>query len=444
MFPTGGPDLRFGIATHFAQGWNISALMPLIAATGVGWIRDDLNTGQWEPTKGTFAVSASDTAWCNAAHNNGLKVVGILNANVQAYSTSGGPYADPYDPNDMENRAVKAAMSGLVDAIEVTNEPNNDYAAKEGANWKALLAAMTTQVRTGVAAVSQIPVIGLGAQGGQITNMLPLTTCDGVVYHPYDTGNPNIPESAFEQGAGGNVYEPWVGVIRTNTQLPIWETEWGVFGGSGTSFTEDMQSIFLARRFLQAMALDVEHSFYYEFKDNAAGTADAYGLYSFSGTVAKLSYGVCTRLVTALAGVGGDPASKPTFLSVANGDTAHAFAYGYVGAGKTIAASWFGNYGIKTVVTASTCTIRFPVSQSFSSSTVYNPVTDATVPLSTYTNSLSGGLMTVSGFPISDHPLLIVLSGTSTAANVALDTNSAGTGLARVKRVIRICKRGVT
>lgn len=55
----------------------------------------------------------------------------------------------------------------------------------------------------GQASTANIPVVGLGAQGQQILNMLALapTHLDGIVYHPYDAGGAfNGPKNAYEGG----------------------------------------------------------------------------------------------------------------------------------------------------------------------------------------------------------------------------------------------------
>jgi arabinogalactan endo-1,4-beta-galactosidase len=185
-------DDRFGFATHFEQGWPSSPMMQAIASTGVSYIRDDLNAGSWEPSRGTYVHPSWDMGWLNAAKANGLKVVAILGPNWH--------YTDKYDPVAMSNLAAWIAKTGLVTAFEVTNEPNNAYASHEGSTWQTKLVALTNAVTAAVHAVNpSIQVIGLGGQGTQIFDMLAMgTTMNGVAYHPYPNGAGFIPETTYE------------------------------------------------------------------------------------------------------------------------------------------------------------------------------------------------------------------------------------------------------
>ena len=70
-------------------------------------------------------------AWINAVSNAGIKIVGLIGY--------GNPiYTDPYDPDAYSKFAawVARTFAGKIQAIEVCNEPNGDYASKEGANWQ--------------------------------------------------------------------------------------------------------------------------------------------------------------------------------------------------------------------------------------------------------------------------------------------------------------------
>src|ERR1700722_12756475 len=171
-------DDRFGFATHFEQGWPTSPVMQAVASTGVSFIRDDLNATVWETSAGVYVQPAWDMTWLNAAKASGLKVVGILGANKL--------YADNYDPAAMSRLAAFIAQTGLVTALEITNEPNNAYATYEGSTWQTKLVTLTNAVTAAVHAVNpSVKVIGLGAQGTQILNMLAMgTIVDGVASHP--------------------------------------------------------------------------------------------------------------------------------------------------------------------------------------------------------------------------------------------------------------------
>jgi hypothetical protein len=386
-------DDRFGFATHFEQGWPAAVVMPAIASTGVSYIRDDFSAWTWETKPGVYAQPSWDMGWLNSAKANGLKVVGILGPNRN--------YADLYDPVAMSNLAAWITKTGLVTAFEVTNEPNNAYQAYEGSTWKTKLVALTNAVANAVHAVNpSVQVIGLGAQGGQIFNMLATgTTMDGVVYHPYFNLS-YIPETAYEWQYLD--YATWIQALSSKTTLPKWETEWGL--GTTATLTNANQATFIARRLLQESGLGVEHSFIYEFVDNQS---ERYGVYSNS-TTPKPAFYVVQRIITALAGVQGGT-SIVTVNSVANGDVVDVKAFAYQGPNKTVVSVWFGNHSVVTPPPSSTCSLTFTVSSPYSHPYVLNPMTGTQVPLSTYSCSVSGNQFTVAGFPISDQPLIIIM-----------------------------------
>jgi hypothetical protein len=389
-------DDRFGFATHFAQGWASSPLMQAIASSGVSYIRDDLYASDWEPTRGAYVKPAWAMGWLNAAKANGLKVVAILEQN--------GNYPDKYDPVAMSNLAVYIAKTGLVSAFEITNEPNNTYASVEGSTWQTKLPILTNAVSAAVQALNpSIQVIGLGAQGGQIFNMLAVgTTMNGVVYHPYANGG-SVPETTYEWQYLD--YGSWIQALSLKATLPKWETEWGI--GTSATFTNANQANFVARRLLQESGLGIEHSFIYEFQDN--GT-EYYGVDSNS-TTPKTAFYVVQRIIATLAGVPSGN-SFVTVNSVANGDLADVKSYQYQGSTKTVVSLWFGNHDPRTPPASSTCSLTFTLSHPQTpqtSSYVMSAMTGTQVLLSSYNCTQQGNQYTVSGLPISDQPLMIVL-----------------------------------
>lgn len=389
-------DERFGFATHFEQGWPYPTLMPAIAATGVSYIRDDLNAWAWEPSAGVYVRPSWDISWLTAAKANGLKVVAILGPN--------GRYANNYDPGAMSRLAAFIAKTGLVTAFEITNEPNNAYAAYVGSAWQSKLLALTNSVSAAVHAVNPaIQVIGLGAQGVQIFNMLAMgTTINGVAYHPYANGNA-IPETTYEWPYLD--YGVWITTLKAKTKLPAWETEWG--HPTWSAFSETNQANFIARRLLQHSGLGVEHSFIYEFKDNFS---ELFGVETNAFTP-KAAYAVVKRVISTLASVkGGGTGTSVTVNSVANGNLADMKAYAYQGSvNKTVVAFWFGNHDPRTPPPASTCKITFTAPHPHSHSVVMNAMTGTQMSLGTYQNSQAGTQITVSGLPISHNPSIIIV-----------------------------------
>lgn len=366
-------DTRFGFATHFQQGWSTS-IMPAIAATGAGWIRDNY---------------LSTDYYYSAAHNAGLKVCVIIGS---------------------ASEAVNAVTNGWADAIEVLNEPNNQYASQDGPNWESDLVTLTNSISAAVHLAKQgIPVIGLGAQGSEITNMLAMgPTIDGLVYHPYpytNSQNLAVPEWIYTLDVH-LAYDPWVRYLRTKTSLPFWETEWGDWAdiAPNTKYPYWAQADFIARRMCQAAGLGVEHSFVYEYQDN--GSED-FGITS-TGQIQKPSYSVIQRLIGIFSGVkySGYPITINSFSGVSASDI---FAYSCQGPVKTVAAIWIGNHSAETPPAYGVATFTFTDPSPHHNSYVMDAVTGKWTGISGYYHySQTGNQFTIT-VPISDHPVMIVL-----------------------------------
>ncbi len=384
-------DDRVGFATHFGHGYSTN-LMPYIAASGAGWIRDDITWARCETTKGVYAVDPLDQGWLDAAAANGLKVVAILNPNPL--------YADKWDPT-----AAAAFCSWLaktvgpkIAAIEVINEPNNDYAADVGPAWKTKLVTLTNAIYNAVKAVNpQTQVIGLGAQGDQILSMLPSANVSGVVYHPYDPAT-GVPESAYEWPYYD--YQGWVTTLRSKTLLPFWETEWG-YGVKD----QYRQANFTARRLLMAMALNIEHTFIYDFYD-------AYSDFGvmLPGFQPKQALPTIRRIISALTGVRGTTQAVQINSYAPGFDSASLKSYIFYGAKKTVVALWFGGHPPSAPQPSSKCSISFTVPNVHTHSTVVNPISGSSTSLSaTYGVTKSGTKMTVSNVVVSDQPTLLII-----------------------------------
>ena len=339
-------DDRLGVATHFEQSWSASSVIPAIPASGASYVRDDLyaggqNTGGragdsgWEYPAGSYHVPGYDAAWMTLAHQNGLRVVGVLGPN--------GNYTNPYDPVAMANLAAFIAGSGLVDVLEVLNEPNNTPPFNSGASGQAAYVQLLSGVYKAVheATGAAVQVIGTDFQGSYELQVLALKPqCDGIVYHPYPP-QLIVPEQVYEPPYGD--YQTWVAMVKAATNLPIWETEWGV--GTAQSISEYSQAVFHSRRLLMALGAGVQHTFVYDFKDE---NDDLNSYYYMSGIVRaslapKQSFWAIQRVVSTLYQC--VPQSTNVQLLASSGFNAGDFkSVLFQGPnGKTVAAVWVGN-----------------------------------------------------------------------------------------------------
>src|SRR4051812_28583390 len=86
-----GADERFGVMTHFAQGWD-PALVPQIAAAGIQQVRDELYWAEVEPEKGAFRFPAAYRAYLGALAEHGISPMIVLSFENRNYDDGDTPH----------------------------------------------------------------------------------------------------------------------------------------------------------------------------------------------------------------------------------------------------------------------------------------------------------------------------------------------------------------
>jgi hypothetical protein len=294
-------DDRIGVCTHFGQNWSPDQVMPLIAKSGAGWIRDDFGWAAMEPTPGNYRIPGKAKAWIQAARAAGLKIDLIL-----AY---GNPaYADHYDTAAYAKAAgwLARELANDVQAIEILNEPNNfgfrdAYRGQWNGNERngSVSPYLQKYVQILNAAAKEIKlsnpdmtVIGLGTPPPASFRMLALGLApqvDGLTDHPYGKEMPeavpyaNNPYFLLRDGIatadGNGTFVSQVSMFRAQAKKygateKLWHTEWGYSTQRTKSgkpaISVDTQAIYILRRLLESEATGVEHTFIYDFKDDGA------------------------------------------------------------------------------------------------------------------------------------------------------------------------------
>lgn len=401
-------DDRLGFVTHFLDGWNPDQVLPMIADSGVGWIRDDLSWETCELAKGVYQVPAIQQHWLDVAQTNGLKVVVVLDPNSL--------YADPYDPVAASNFCVWLAKTegSKIGAIEVCNEPNKLYASLEGPGWKKKYVTLLNSIYAAVKASSaSTSVIGTGSVGRSELSLLAMgIQADGVTYHPYPAENADPPETVHEPPY--TEYLPWVQAVQVATPLPLWETGWGI--ATYNDLSEYNQAMFDARRLLESLGLGVAHTFIYDAKDENNNTEVPAGMYGAMRVSLdpKQSYFVMQRLVGALTDAKATGTGVQVNLqgSAANFDYADFRGYVFQDAvnDRTVAAVWIGNAATNISNDVSySGQITFTVPFHHSHSIVLDPLTGESVPVNSYEYSQAGTQFTIGNFPVTSSLKLIIM-----------------------------------
>jgi hypothetical protein len=336
-------DDRIGLCTHFSQNWPIETVMPLIAKSGAGWIRDDFGWAGMEPTPGNYHIPAKAKAWIQAARKARLKVVLILDYGNPAY-------ADRYDTWAYAKAAgwLAREVANDVQAIEILNEPNNfGFRDLYGGQWNGneakgsvspylskyveLLNAAAKEIKL---ANPHMIVIGLGTPPPASFRTIALglaSQVDGLTDHPYTTQLPELipyqatPEILKRDGIAtadaNGTFASQVSMFRAQARKygatdKLWHTEWGYSTARAKpdkpGMSEETQAVYILRRLLESEAVGVEQTFIYDFKDDGADLfshEQNFGLIH-NNLSPKQAYFGLQRLTSVLAGKEPVPSAK--------------------------------------------------------------------------------------------------------------------------------------
>ena len=343
-------DDRIGVCTHFSQNWPVAEVMPLIARSGAGWIRDDLNWADLEPAPGKYQIPSKARGWIQAAKQMGLKIDLIL-----AY---GNPaYPDHYDTDAYAKAAgwLARELANDIQAIEILNEPNNfGFRDTYGGQWNGnepngsvspylrkyvqLLNAAAKEIKL---ANPHMTVIGLGTPAPASFRMIALGLApqvDGLTDHPYGGPLPELVPYAgtpyFIQRDGiatadaSGTLASQVSMFRAQAKKwgatdKLWQTEWGyATAPAKQGVPEETQAVYILRRLLESEAAGVEHTFIYDFKDDG----ENFGLVR-NDLSPKKSYFALQRVSGLLAGMG--TASSEKQASIENDPAVKQEGLGY-------------------------------------------------------------------------------------------------------------------
>ncbi len=355
------PSSRIGTCVHFDYapkpegpfaGWNARReLLDLIAACGLKYIRCGVSMeknadGQW-----TLMAHSTDTL--HLARERGIEQILVIDMK-----------ADESIETFLERvQAVVEQTRDFVHVYELGNEPHNFgnwrqkflQNGREG-SWNGYEGKNTVSewlrefVRYTNAAADRIKeiapdkiVIGLGSNTPTNFHALNLgvsENLDGVVDHPYTFSMPpekvpfgwNLTErDGIQVGDAENTF---AGLIhsyiehfrKTGKMRSIWITEFGFPGfwfngknenGLYAGFTEEAQAAYLARRFIEGLALPIAMSCQYDFLDDygseESNPESNFGLIRADHSL-KPAYFVVQRINSLLHGVVPDPAAQIKFL----------------------------------------------------------------------------------------------------------------------------------
>jgi hypothetical protein len=372
-------DDRFGICTGFGrttQTKDPSLLMPLIADTGAGWIRDGINVIDIDPTfagvVSKFSFPAQDYNWIRLAGEYDLKVCLLLDhCKGPSEMATVCAWVAKYVAVHPDLSAVKA--------IEVLNEPDaamqpyyggSRYYALPIPPWEEQYRQMLNQTAKAVKAANpDLKVVGCGASMPATYSEIQAgldSSVDGITDHPYPNKNGQgvqiefVGYDATTVGRDGIVTTDAAGSFSSEVDMlrgwalkygrakQLWHTEWGVTTMTDRAGqwqnTQADQGVWYIRRLTESLAKGVEHTFIYILSDEARAPFSSYDNYGLLTTDLdkKVSYYYVGRVIRLLAGF--SPSQHSPVLSNPPIEVYRAYGFDSADASRSVVAYWTGGW----------------------------------------------------------------------------------------------------
>ena len=283
------PSRWVGSCTHGGHGWGHGDLrfVDLLAAAGIGTVRDEVGWQAVEREKGKYALPPKFDAYVTAlkAHNISLNLI-LDYGNGKVYPDS------PVDTTAFAAWCgwMAATLKGRVDVFEIWNEPHNFefkkyYDAKFPDDKDAWLDAFTSFTRAAVAAVrAEQPQATVVVAAEDVWHYLTAMVTRGIAakedviaFHPYCHAQPR-PEREFFFNDGGKALRALAQAHGGASRFRITEAGWttvapkgevrAAFVGHYPVSTYPSQAQHLVRMYLLARQLGVESAIQYDFRDD--------------------------------------------------------------------------------------------------------------------------------------------------------------------------------
>jgi hypothetical protein len=268
-------DQRFGVMTHFAQGWDPSWISP-IAQGAVPEVRDELYWQTVEPERGKFVFPDPYERYMAELNKNHISPLIVLSFENSNYDHGLTPYTD--DGIEAYARYAVEVLrhyGNQIKAVEIWNEYNGTFCKGPAAHDRA--GTYLLMLRTAYAAIKRerpdVIVVGGGTSGipmpywEELLAGGGLASMDVLSVHPYRYDSP--PEGLE---ADLVAFQDLVKKYNGGKPKPVWVTEigWGTKPSTAVgdlAIGDDVQARFLVRAYALLLSADVQRIYWYLFRD---------------------------------------------------------------------------------------------------------------------------------------------------------------------------------
>jgi hypothetical protein len=268
-------DDRFGVMSHFAQGWDPNWI-PLIEKSGISEVRDELYWREIEPEKDVFRFPARYDRYLGELGKHRISPLIVLSFENPNYDSGQTPYSkEGIDGFARYAVEVLRHCGPQVKAVEVWNEYNGTF--NHGPASEHRSSTYLEMLRATYVAIKRerpdVIVVGGATAGVPLPYWEKLMAGGGLDYmdalsvHPYRYGS--APEGIEDEIVD---LRHLVLKYHHGRTMPIWVTEIGWYlkpskAPGDLLIDEKTQAEFLVRAYALLLSADVARTYWYLFRD---------------------------------------------------------------------------------------------------------------------------------------------------------------------------------
>ena len=257
---------KFGVMTHFAQGWNTD-IIPLIAKAGIRHVRDEQYWKSVERNPGEYVFSEKYTGYMDALSDYDIEPLIIMSFANKLYDEGMSPHTEAARQGYARyGRAILDRYGDQIRTLEIWNEYNGSFA--EGPVTEDRPRYYTQMLKRAYreikAARPEVEVLG----GAVVKVPLPylenlfqhgaLKYMDAVAIHPYQKQAEGVEQDL-------DALKSLIRRYNGGADKPIWVTESGRQDKSPGGRHEAAR--YLVRLYTLLLSEDVERIYWYLLRD---------------------------------------------------------------------------------------------------------------------------------------------------------------------------------